>query len=122
VPVRRRKVEVDYYPSEGEEEADANENGDINSSGDGRKTATMYDLMVPGRTKIKAFTRQEEEHRQLMAQMARYGYSIDDINGKLPYEPLVMPDLDDLNFDTGDTDSPSEEDVREEFRRESLKD
>ena len=60
VPLRRRKVEVDYYPSDDDQdglgeldEAD----GDRQASSDGRKTATMYNLMMPGRSKLKAFSR-----------------------------------------------------------------
>lgn len=53
VPLRKRKVEVDYYPSDGDED---------NSSGaatgaDGKRTAKMYDLMVPAGMKIKAYSR-----------------------------------------------------------------
>jgi len=43
VPIRRKKVEVEYY-----------------SDGEGKKVATQYELMVPQKTKIKAFSREEE--------------------------------------------------------------
>jgi hypothetical protein len=52
VPLRKRKVEVDYYPSEGEEGEGAPAGG-----ADGRRTAKMYDLMVPAGMKIKAYSR-----------------------------------------------------------------
>lgn len=52
VPLRKRKVEVDYYPSDGEE-------GETSSAAgaDGKRTAKMYDLMVPAGMKIKAYSR-----------------------------------------------------------------
>lgn len=66
VPVRRRKVEVEYYPSEGEEDdMMLSENLNYDQSGDGRKTATMYDLMVRGQ-KLKTFSRQDEERRRII--------------------------------------------------------
>lgn len=52
VPLRKRKVEVDYYPSDGEEGTAGPATGS-----DGKRTAKMYDLMVPAGLKVKAYTR-----------------------------------------------------------------
>ena len=98
--------------------------------------------MVPAGMKIKAYTRQEEESRKRIAQLAKYGHSMEEIYERLPKEPLGMPDLDDLHFGAGDSDDEglsdddldedgdlSEndkgnlgDDVVEEFRRERMKD
>ena len=43
-------MDVDFYPED-------DEGGDPIA----KKTAKMYDLMVPAGTKIRAFTRQEED-------------------------------------------------------------
>ena len=51
--MRMKKVEVDFYPSEGEEGADDNKVSDPMA----KRTAKMYDLMVPAGMKIKAYTR-----------------------------------------------------------------
>jgi hypothetical protein len=57
VPLRKRKVDVEYYPSEGEEGGDNDELGAQPIDGTGKRTAKMYDLMVPAGLKIKAYTR-----------------------------------------------------------------
>ncbi|CDW88447.1 protein far1-related sequence 5-like [Stylonychia lemnae] len=124
VPVRRRKVEVDYYPSDDNDDIKMEDND--GTSADGRKTAKMYDLMVPGRMKLKAFTRQEEEKRKRMHQLTKYGsaQALEDIYDRLPNDGLQMPDLQDLNFysDEDDSSDGAGDEVIEEFRRETLKD
>lgn len=121
VPVRRRKVEVEYYPSSGEEEQLIDNDGEGEIGFDGRKTHIMYDLMVRSGQKLKAFSREEEERRKKLAQMTKYGISLDDMNGKIPLGPLEMPELEDLTFDTHDSTSGSE-DLMEEFRGATVKD
>jgi hypothetical protein len=92
VPLRKRKVEVDYYPSEGEDES----SNTIGAGADGKRTAKMYDLMVPAGMKIKAYSRQEEEQRKKIAQLAKYGHSMEEIFERLPHEPLDVPGFEDL--------------------------
>lgn len=53
--------------------------------------------------------------------MQKHGYSLEDLNGKLPLESLEMPELEDFTFDSNDSDS-DQNDVLEEFRRETEKD
>eukprot|EP00347_Sterkiella_histriomuscorum_P015287 403357600 len=129
VPLRRKKIEVDYYPSDDNEDGmgDLEDiDGDRPVAADGRKTAKMYDLMVPGRMKLKAFSRQEEEKRKRMHQLAKYGsaQAMEDIYDKLPSDPLSMPNIADLNFysDGDDSSDAAGDEIIEEFRRESLKD
>jgi hypothetical protein len=49
---------VEYYPSEGE---------DPGANPGEKKTAKMYDLMVPAGMKLKAYSRQEEDQRRRIA-------------------------------------------------------
>jgi hypothetical protein len=49
VPLKKKRVEVEYYPDPDEEE------GAVDSSAP-PKTAKFYDLMVPAGMKVKAYT------------------------------------------------------------------
>lgn len=62
----KRKVQVEYYNSDGEEGGAAN--GE-------KQTVEMYDLMLKKGTKVKAFSRQEEEQRQTLKQLQSLGIS-----------------------------------------------
>ena len=40
-------------------------------SADGKRTIEMFDLMLPRGTSLKAFSRQEEDRRKVVAKMKR---------------------------------------------------
>ncbi len=58
VPLRRKKIDVEFYPEE---------EGGEGGSDSGKRVAKMYDVMVPvGGMRVKAYSRQEEEKRNRM--------------------------------------------------------
>lgn len=99
VPAKKRKINVDFYPTSGSDLAsgdDEHMNDGEKQDGDGKKTVEMYDLHLPKGTVLKAYTRQEEERRRIVAKMRKQGLDFEDPlkgqeNKNLPQEPLVQP-------------------------------
>ena len=128
VPVKKRKINVDFYPSSGsdfgENESGMPDDDFVNPDGavadgsgkqidqgltfgkqiapDGKRTIEMFDLMLPRGTNLKAFTRQEEDRRKVVQKMKKQGLDFEDPlnmkNTNLPNEPLRMPRIENLNM------------------------
>lgn len=107
VPIKKRKINVDFYPSSGSDFENDDPLGDkigfdedgkefntvktYNKSSkskddlmgkkvadDGKRTMEMFDLMLPRGTSLKAFSRQEEDRRKVVAKMKKQGLDFDD--------------------------------------------
>ena len=55
----------------------------------------MFDLMLPRGTSLKAFTRQEEDRRKVVAKMKKQGLDFDD---PLNLNNKNLPNIENLNM------------------------
>lgn len=156
VPVKKRKINVDFYPSSGSDfdnDDPLGENKKLFDEGngageegkegepkkdeqigkqlgtDGKRTIEMFDLMLPRGTSLKAYSRQEEDRRKVVAKMKKQGLDFDDplnLNNKnLPNEPLKMPRIENLNMSSDESqgeDGNISDEVLKEFKLMTEKD
>lgn len=186
VPSKLKKVQVEYFESDKEEDADAENGGKMDidrpllsedendlagAIGDSenptntvmdvakrtdkpvsrdneqrmnRKTVEMYDLMLKTGTKVKAYSKQDEDKLKAKIKLKKLGLnSISELDRKMQQELLNAPGLEDelnskrQNAKSQDSDdgeannnnksssehhSSDDEDLLEEFKRETERD
>lgn len=117
-------VKSNYLKDKGSKDQMGKKVGD-----DGKRTMEMFDLMLPRGTSLKAFSRQEEDRRKVVAKMKKQGLDFDDPlnlqNKNLPNEPLKMPRIENLamSSDSSEADDGNiSDEVLKEFKLMTEKD